>query len=84
MRVEFSYMNHQAKRLPDLDMLTKALIALASQFIISNTLVEENLLLRKKVNNLQVQLAEKSFPFTHLLALNFCSFHIIFGNYQKV
>ena len=36
--------------------LTNPLIDLASQFIISNTLVEENLLLRKKVNNLQVQL----------------------------
>ena len=37
--------------------LTNPLIDLASQFIISNTLVEENLLLRKKVNNLQVQLS---------------------------
>ena len=37
--------------------LTNPLIDIASQFIISNTLVEENLLLRKEVNNLQVQLS---------------------------
>ena len=37
--------------------LTNPLIDIASQFIISDTLAEENLLLRKEVNNLQVQLS---------------------------
>ena len=58
--------------------LTNPLINIASRFIISDTLAEENLLLRQKINNLQVQLSsaheqltlEKLYPANQQIILN--------------